>query len=427
MAGLTSALALKKEGFENVEVYEKASNLGFVGAGIQLAPNMSRILDRLGVWKEIEEEAVELKATSIREGSTDEELGHVELGYIRETYGYPHMVGHRHSLANGLYNGCKKYPDLKFHFSTSVQEVHGFFPKPSFTILPRGGESKRVECDILLACDGIKSVIREAMLRELGVNASVVDSEQAAYRILLTREQMEHDPELLDLINTSRVNRWIGERRHIIAYPISSKSIYNISTTQPDINFAIAPTETYTTRGSKTRMLKVFSDFHPTVLKMLNLVPDGEVCEWKLRLHAPLPTWINGCTALVGDACHPTLPHLAQGAAQAIEDAAVLGICLAKLRDSKRENICKSLRVYEKIRKERAEMMVELAAASARSLHLGDGKAREERDRLFRELREKKGARVPDKWADAEVQKIVYGVDCMEIARERFEEFWELV
>lgn len=66
IAGLTSALALKKEGFENVEVYETASNLGFVGAGIQLAPNMSRILDRLGVWKEIEKEAVELKTTSIR-------------------------------------------------------------------------------------------------------------------------------------------------------------------------------------------------------------------------------------------------------------------------------------------------------------------------------------------------------------------------
>ena len=66
MGGLTSALALKKEGFKSVEVYETASNLGFVGAGIQLAPNMSRILDRLGVWKEIEAEAVELKTTSIR-------------------------------------------------------------------------------------------------------------------------------------------------------------------------------------------------------------------------------------------------------------------------------------------------------------------------------------------------------------------------
>ncbi|KAF5872653.1 putative salicylate hydroxylase protein [Botrytis fragariae] len=427
MAGLTSALALKKEGFKNVEVFETAPDLGFVGAGIQLAPNMSRILDGLGVWKDIEREAVELKRTSIREGSTDEELGSVELGYIQEEYGYPHMVGHRHSLTQGLYHGCKKYPDLKFHFGTSVHEVHDFFPRPAFTISSRGGEKERVECDVLLACDGIKSRIREKMLRDLGVDAKVVDSEQAAYRILLTREQMEDDPELLELINTSGVSRWIGERRHIIAYPISSKRIYNISTTQPDINFAISPSETYTTKGSKTTMLKVFEDFNPKVRRMLNLVPDGEVCEWKLRLHAPLPTWVRGSMALVGDACHPTLPHLAQGAAQAVEDGAVVAVCLGMLEDGTRESVNRALKVYEKIRKERAEKIVELAAASARSLHLGEGKLKEERDRLFRDLREGRGKGVPDKWADREVQKMVYGVDCVGIARERFGEFWEEV
>jgi salicylate hydroxylase len=227
------------------------------------------------------------------------------------------------------------------------------------------------------------------------------------------------------LINTERVIRWIGERRHIIAYPVSNRKIYNISTTQPDINFAIAPSETYTTKGSKSAMLKVFGDFNPKVRRMLNLVPEGEVCEWKLRVHSPLPTWIHGSVALVGDACHPTLPHLAQGAAQAIEDAAVLGICLGQLPDRSSDSVHKALKVYERIRKERAEMLVELAAASARSLHLGEGKAKEERDRIFRELREKKGkAAVPDKWADAEVQKIVYGVDCMKIASEKFESWF---
>jgi salicylate hydroxylase len=218
MAGLTSALALAKEGFRNIEVFETTSSLGFVGAGIQLAPNMSRILDRLGVWKEIEAEAVLLRTTSIRgrlidpdpsfqdtnrmrlEGSTDLELGNVDLGYIKETYGLPHMVGHRHSLANGLFNGCKKYPSINFNFSTSVQKIHGFSPRPSFTAIHREGRSYEVECDVLLACDGIKSSLRSAMLEELGISASVVDSDQAAYRILLTREQMEDDPELLEYV-----------------------------------------------------------------------------------------------------------------------------------------------------------------------------------------------------------------------------------
>jgi salicylate hydroxylase len=154
---------------------------------------------------------------------------------------------------------------------------------------------------------------------------------------------------------------------------------------------------------------------------MLNMVPEGEVCEWRLRVHAPLPTWTHHTVALVGDACHPTLPHLAQGAAQAIEDAAVLGVVLSKLPDTSATSINKALKIYEKVRKERAETLVELAAENGRSMHLGEGKAKEERDKIFEKLRtEGKGA-VPDKWADADVQKNIYGNDCMKVADEVFD------
>lgn len=371
------------------------------------------------------------------EGATDTELANVDLGYIQETYHYPHMVGHRRSLANGLYNGCLAQKTITFHFRTSIQRILSFAPRPSFTAVPRppregsgepGHDPYTVTCDILLAADGIKSVARIDMLKALNLTASVIDSQQAAYRIMLTREQMACDADLLALIDTDAVTRWIGERRHIIAYPVSSKSIYNLSTAQPDVNFAAAPSETYTTKGSKKAMLDVFGDFCPLVRKMLNMVPEGEVCEWKLRIHEPLDTWIEGSMALVGDACHPTLPHMAQGAAQAIEDGAVIGAVLAQLADASPGSIHKALRVYEKIRKERAEILVELAAASARNLHLGEGKAKEERDRMFKELREKGGkAPVPDKWADADVQKMVYGVDCVKIARENFRDLYNSI
>ncbi|KAF7946045.1 uncharacterized protein EAE97_005083 [Botrytis byssoidea] len=172
----------------------------------------------------------------------------MESGCIREEYGDPHMVGHRSSPTQGLYNKCKKYPDLKFHCGTSVDEVRDLSSKPSFTISSRGAEMERVDCDVFLACGGIKSRMREMMLRDWGVDAEVVDSEQAAYRILLTREQMEDDLDFLELIDTSG----IGDHRHIIAYPISCKRIYNISTTQPDINPAISPSKTYTTKESET-------------------------------------------------------------------------------------------------------------------------------------------------------------------------------
>ncbi len=362
--------------------------------------------------------------TTCLEGSTDSELGHVNLEYIHGTYGYAHMVGHRSSLAEGLYNGCKAEKNVKFHFSTRVEEVVSFGPRPSFTAVPREGNSYTVEADVVLACDGVKSNVRVEMLKRLQFHAEIIDTQQAAYRIMLNRSQMENDPELLALIDGERVTRWIAPKRHIIAYPISNNAIYNLSTAQPDVNFAAAPSETYTTKGSKKAMLEVFGDFCPKVQRMLNLVPEGEVCEWKLRVHAPLPTWICESMALVGDACHPTLPHLAQGAAQAIEDAAVVAEVLALLPDCSPTSINKALKVYEKVRKDRAETLVEMAAASGRALHLGEGPAKEERDRQFAALKEKGGS-VPDKWADEDVQKTIYGFDCMKVAHDNFGELFK--
>ncbi|KAK6593226.1 hypothetical protein H4I96_11161 [Botrytis cinerea] len=409
MGGLSTALSLAKEGFTNIEVFETASNLGFVGAGIQLAPNMARILDRLGCWKEIESEAVDLKETSIRQGDSDKELAHVDLLYIRETYQYPIWL--------------VTDPIL---LALSAEAVESFGPKPVLKVKPRQGESYTVKADVILASDGIKSIVRSKILSELNHDAHITDTNQAAYRIMLKREDMENDPELLELINGDKVTRWIGEKRHIIAYPVSSKQIYNLSTVQPDTNFAAAPSATYTTKGDKSAMLDIFSDFCPKVQRMLNLVPDGEVCEWKLRVHSPLPTWVRGSIALVGDACHPTLPHLAQGAAQAIEDAAVLGAVFSKCPSNSPSDINKSLLIYESVRKERAETLVELAAQSGRALHLGDGAAKAERDKQFAALKQKGGA-VPDKWADADVQKKIYGFDCYQVALDKFDDLFAQV
>ncbi|KAI0132524.1 hypothetical protein BJ170DRAFT_251451 [Xylariales sp. AK1849] len=429
MGGLTSALAFAKKGFRHITVYETASSLGFVGAGIQLAPNMLRVLDRLGCWKGsvIEKQATNIRETSIVQGSTNKEVGHVDMPDIEEKYGYPHMTGHRADLAGGLFDACKKESSITFTFGTQLVAVESFGAKPKITLQPREGEAYTVETDVLVGADGIKSQVRYAMLRELKIDAEVEDTGQAAYRIMLPREKMQPYPELIKLLDSNCAMRWIGEKRHIVAYPISGATIYNLSTCQPDSNFAATTNATYTTKGDKGEMLKVYADFCPLVQIMLNMVPAGDVCEWRLRSHKPLAQWTYGSAALVGDSCHPTLPHLAQGAALSMEDAATLVETLSLVPDggADPEATAKTLKVYELLRKERTSWMVDLAAFSGRTLQLGEGKAKEERDKVFAEA--KKGQPVPDKWASPEVQERVYGHDCMKNAQEKFKELYATI
>ena len=435
MGGLASALAFARKGFKNVDVYETASNLGFVGAGIQLAPNLVRVLDRWGCWEgqQLEREATNVQFSRIIDGPSGRELTYVPMPDIAAKYGYPHCTGHRASLAGSLYDACKAEPAITFHFSTALVEIVAFGDESAaegrnvvFKVQRRGeAEPDVVKTDLLVGSDGIKSVVRTALLAREGVAAHVEDTGQAAYRIMLSREQMSGDPELLELLDADGAMRWIGEKRHIIAYPISGKEIYNLSTCQPDVNFAAATNATYTTRGSKQAMLRVYEDFCPLVQKMLQLVPEGEVCEWKLRSHKVLPTWSRGGVTLVGDACHPTLPHLSQGAAMAIEDAAVVAEVISRVPAAgDARAIAKALKVYELLRKDRTALLVDMAYTSGLALHLGEGKAREERDRMFEEARKKKGGPVPDKWASPDVQDMIYSYDCVRDASEKFDELF---
>lgn len=134
--------------------------------------------------------------------------------------------------------------------------------------------------------------------------------------------------------------------------------------------------------------------------------------------------WVHGSVALVGDACHPTLPHLAQGAAQAIEDAAVLDVVLARMPDRDPHSVNKVLRVYERPRKQRAETLIDLTAANDHELHLGEGAAKEEREKQFAALKQGKGP-VPDKWADADVQRMIYRHDCMQVVQVSFDKLFQ--
>ncbi|PLB36091.1 uncharacterized protein BDW47DRAFT_119105 [Aspergillus candidus] len=190
----------------------------------------------------------------------------------------------------------------------------------------------------------------------------------------------------------------IREKHHVVAYPISGRSIYNISTTQPDVNFAPTLSATYTSQGSESTMLSVYGNFYPLVLRMLDLAPDEEV--WSF--------------ALLRDACHPTLPYLGQGAAQGIKNSAILSIFLSTLPDAFLITINKTLPAFEKARKGRAEHLVHLAT----SQHAHSTWER-------RRHAKNKTRKVPNKVIDGDAHKMAYGFDCMENAREKIPDVFE--
>ncbi|BGP36585.1 hypothetical protein JCM10449v2_000486 [Rhodotorula kratochvilovae] len=437
MGGMGCALALAKQGYRDISVWESASSIGEVGAGINITPNLSRILDKFGVLDIAKAEAVALKSASVLNCASDETLTSVDFSYIEQEFGWPFYVVHRKALQKCLVTGALESGVVKLHLNKLVHDYG--FEQSRFLVSERtplgdrsngtdghlaasAGEPQWIEADVILAADGVKSRARGKMLGRRGEIDSVVDTGQAAYRIMVRREQIKEDPDLVPFFTSSHSFRWIGEKRHIIAYPIDSGNLFNMSTAHPDRRFVEA--DSWTATGSKSEMLTTFEDFCPRVQKLLNLVPEGDVLEWKLRVHEPLSHWVDGNVALVGDACHPTLPHLAQGAAQAVEDAAVLGVVLGKIKS--KDEIHKALLVYQALRKPRADWAVATAANNGKGLHLSQGKDQEARDAAFRSAA-KDGGKNPDKAIDKETQRILYAHDCAKEAEERYDELFAQV
>lgn len=417
VAGLCTALALARVGFKHVDIYEGAAHFGEIGAGIQVAPNMSAVLERLGVLEAVTRDSVALAGIHIRRCTTNEVLSASSFAHLQQAYRYPQMVCHRADLSRTLYEACLATDVVQLHFDSRLCDVD--FAGTRFCIAS-GNEKTWHEADVLLAADGVKSVARARMLALTNQVDYAEDTGQAAYRVLLTREQMSTDPELLDLLESDLSHRWTGLGRMIITYPIAAHNVYNVVTTHPDTHFASAPSSAWTSYGSRKEMLETYEAYCPTVQKLLQLVRQDQVCEWKLRVHAPLDTWVAGCIALVGDACHPTLPHLAQGAAQAVEDAAVLATVLARIES--KDEVPKAMRLYEILRKDRAEWLVEAAANSSKNLLQTDKSELEARDRLFANSHET--GRNPDYYADKEVQRLIFSHDCVNEVYERWEELW---
>lgn len=206
------------------------------------------------------------------------------------------VVIHRADLHNALIDRALALPNVELRVNSTVTEVEF---DPARISLANG---VTMQADLIIGADGIKSTVRGHLLQDSKIRA--IATGDAAYRIMLPRGAMENDPELKKLIDEPQATRWLGPDRHIIAYPVRNHELYNVVLLHPDLQ---AAEESWTTKGSKKAMVENYKGWDRRITKLIDLVDEEEVLEWKLLLHRPLKTWIRGCVALIGDACHPML------------------------------------------------------------------------------------------------------------------------
>lgn len=313
--------------------------------------------------------------------------------YVKKTYGSPYWVAHRADFHRVLLAKTTQL-GVTIQLDASVEGIKDIETKPR-AILANGDE---ITADMIVGCDGIKSRTREILQNRPD---PPVDTGDFAYRILVPASQMREHPELLDLVagDMSPLNYWMGPDQHVVCYLLKGADLYNIVLICPDD----LPKDSNVAKGDVAEMRAAFSKWDPRLQKLLSLIK--ECAKWRLQNHEELDKWAYGKVVLLGDACHPTLPYLASGAAMAVEDGAVLGRLMAKITDP--SELPAFLKMYESLRKTRTTTVVKRSTFYQEIFHCHDGPAQETRDRMFRQLPPQEG--YPNQWADPVFQKWLWG------------------
>ncbi|KAJ6199363.1 hypothetical protein J3E72DRAFT_187012 [Bipolaris maydis] len=415
IAGLSAGLALSRCG-HSVTILESSPLLGETGAGIQLAPNATRILRRFGVLSEVMLHTSVLSGVSIRRYNSDKELRNSPMSLSSvDRYGAPMGVIHRGDLHRILLDAARGNSCQILTFHTVVNVDSSPTPKVRVTV---GNTNKSfwLTGDIVIAADGIKSICRKQMALAGGYahKDQPYPTGDAAYRLLIPREKVKHDAQLLAMLDQNVAMRYMGPGGHIMAYPLKGNKLYNMVLIHPSKPNIDTGENVWTATGKRSEMMSFYSSWSPAIRRWLSYAgeeDEEEIPEWTLNMYPPLPRWVWGGVALIGDACHPMLPYVAQGAANGIEDAAVIATAL-----NYTSNVQLALGVYEMVRKERAEKIAASALDTSKSLHLPDGPEQEKRDRSIQGVRQKETAgdsHVADKWRDHQWQDYMWGIDVM--------------
>jgi salicylate hydroxylase len=351
IGGLTAALALARHGFR-VVVFEASDRLEEIGAGIQLSPNAARILIALGIAERLKPHLVIPDELIVRMARTGELLARASLGATaQEHYGAPYWVILRADLQTALCDAAAASSLIELRLGTRVDDFAAI--DDEITIAGRGMGATQAGGLLLICADGLWSNLR---LR-LGHPREPRPARHTAWRALVTTAAAP--PEL----RRPAVNLWLGRNAHLVHYPVKGGALINMvaiardSWDEPGWN-APAP------RGE---VLDRFgpNSWHASARALLGVAERWH--KWALLDCAPFASWGRGPVTLLGDAAHPMLPYLAQGAAMAIEDAAALGECLARSR----HNPAAGLRAYETMRRPRTARVQRASRRNATVYHVG--------------------------------------------------------
>ncbi|KAI1809927.1 putative salicylate hydroxylase [Poronia punctata] len=410
IGGLAVALCMQKTG-HNVVILEKRHSITEVGAGIQLAPNMARILRRFGILDEVMKYATVLEGVSVRRWENDEELNFVPMvPHIESTFGAPVAVVHRADLQRVLLDAAIKSGCQVLTGHTVVDIDEQFSPLTNIIdrrlLVRKNRRYVWMNANLVAAADGVNSVIRKRMAYASGSADKLRPTTQLAYRFLLPRGLIQQDVSLTAALGENRSLRYMGPGGHVMVYPLRDNTVYNVVLLR-ETDKDRSRGSSWTTRAKKEEAMEHYREWCPLVQSLIRYAPTSEILKTPMCDMPPLPTWVKGQVALAGDACHYMFPYVAQGAANAIEDAGALAMAFTCTG-----SIDRALEVYQLVRKARSEKIQNSATDTGRTLHLPDGEEQRQRDDAIRGTSGPSAAN-PDKWNDRQSREFMWGFDVM--------------
>lgn len=335
IAGLSSALALADKGINSL-VLESRDHLEEVGAGIQLAPNATRLLKRWGVLEQLKEVGVLAHFLELRDGLSAKTLLQVNLEEVSERRWHaPYITIHRTDLQNVLYEKAKQNPLIDIRLDEKVIAAAKASEELAEIQADHQGSEQRFSTPLIIGCDGVWSKLRQ--FPPLNDHASF--SGYIAWRSTINVDAL---PEgfIRSFSDLKTVTAWMGPNNHLVAYPLKSGKSFNFVAITRGNN----PGEVWSREGNKDDLIKYFKDWHPSIRGIFNLVDKWTF--WPLFAMEPHRFTDDHFRVFVGDAAHGFLPFAAQGAAMAIEDSAALAEVLANAD----MDIANAMKLYSNIR-----------------------------------------------------------------------------